>query len=157
MAYDLANGRLLQAVVSKSPANIGKYQPAPGNNIITWTSFTAQGFQLTSALRNEISWQPIELAAWEKIPDDFNIEKLNTNSAFLTSISPDDYPVRKYRKTSGLLNFHSLIPLVNDPEYSLSLLGENLQWLPFAMGCRKRLQLDETAQRLIKRLHTRSL
>jgi hypothetical protein len=126
MAYDLRGGRLFEASVNKSPLNVGKYQPAVGNDKVTWTSFTAQGYQLTTASKQEISWQAIEPVDWEKMPDDFNIEKLNANSAFLTSISPDNYPVRKYRKTSGLLNFHSLIPLVNDPEYSLSLLGENI-------------------------------
>jgi hypothetical protein len=126
MAYDLKARNLFQASVNAPASNVGKYQPAPGNNGITWSSFTAQGYQLTTASKQDISWHLVEPAAWQGVPEDFNIEKLNENSAFLTSIPPANYPVRKYRKTSGLLNFHSLIPLVDDPEYSLSLLGENI-------------------------------
>ncbi len=35
-------------------------------------------------------------------------------------------PVTKYHKTFKLFNFHSIEPAINDPQYTLSLVGENI-------------------------------
>jgi len=38
----------------------------------------------------------------------------------------DSLPITKYKKSHHLFNFHSLIPNFNDPNYTLSLEGENV-------------------------------
>jgi hypothetical protein len=41
-------------------------------------------------------------------------------------VKNDSLPITKYRKSHHLFNFHSLIPYFSDPNYTLSLEGENV-------------------------------
>jgi hypothetical protein len=53
------------------------------------------------------------------------------NSLQRSNVKPDDstsgnYPIKKYSKGFRLLNFHSWLPTISDPEYTLSFISENI-------------------------------
>ena len=50
----------------------------------------------------------------------------NLNSNLLYSVPNDSFTIKKYSKTFQLFNFHSLEPTIDDPEYTVTLLGENI-------------------------------
>ncbi len=50
----------------------------------------------------------------------------DSSTPLLAKVKHDSLPSTKYRKSHHLINFHSLIPNYNDPNYTLSLEGENV-------------------------------
>jgi hypothetical protein len=126
MAYSFNDKKLFSAALANASTRIGMYQPAVSGKEITWSAATAEGLLLTSVGKDALSWTAITPSEWATASETFGIEKINANRDFLASITPGNYQVKKYRKTSGFINFHSLIPLVDDPDYSLTLLGQNI-------------------------------
>lgn len=118
--------------VLQSPAGVngvGNYQPASGNNQIAWTSFTANGYQLQMADKTSLLWQEITAEQMANSKHGVGNSKVMgdiTGRALLDSVSYENVAVSKYRKTFQLLNFHSIKPLVNDPDYTVTVVGENI-------------------------------
>ncbi len=63
-----------------------------------------------------------------QVDHSFGIDVLQHNSAadLLARVHSSTVPPAHYSKTYHLFNFHSLYPYVSDPDYMLSLVGENV-------------------------------
>jgi hypothetical protein len=106
---------------------LGKYQPSISDVKIAWSNFTSEGYRIKAVPKSELVFKEIEPENLEKNTSSFGIAVLqNTNSNLLYSVPNDTLPVSKYAKGFKLLNFHSIEPAANDPEYTLNLLGENI-------------------------------
>ena len=108
--------------------SIGSYEPTIADNKIAWVGFTAFGYQLNEENKSDLKW---ELVTNDQIPGslpDFGITALKRDSSsnLLANVKNDSLPITKYHKSYHLFNFHSLIPNFNDPNYTLSLAGENV-------------------------------
>ncbi|HTL10352.1 MAG TPA: hypothetical protein VL307_18890 [Chitinophagaceae bacterium] len=125
-AFTLKDRQLYRLLL---PANgIGAYQPTVSAGKITFTSFTAAGYRLQEAPLAGLGWTQVSNTEWTAPISQFSID-LQKNSAAgalakipVTPLSA----VQKYRQSTGLLNFHSLLPYVTDPDYRLSLVGNNI-------------------------------
>ena len=107
---------------------IGYYQPAISQTKLAWTSFTAAGYRLNKANLNAIQLTAAQTSrAFASLPE-MNISALQTDSAanILASVRPGSLPLTPYSKLHGLFNFHSIFPSLNDPNYSLQLVGNNV-------------------------------
>jgi hypothetical protein len=118
--YELSNYNINRSV--------GNYQPAISNNKFAWVGFTAFGYQVNETNKKELKWLKV---GNDRIPGglpDFNISALKRDSStdLLGRVKTDSLPITKYHKSHHLFNFHSLIPNFNDPNYTLSLQGENV-------------------------------
>jgi hypothetical protein len=107
---------------------INKYQPTAFANKLAWIEFTAFGYRLQEAENNADRWRAV---TDNKVPGglpDFKISSLNRDSAtnLLSTVDNKQLAVTKYNKAHHLFNFHSLIPDFSDPNYTVSLLGENV-------------------------------
>ncbi|MEO6917216.1 MAG: hypothetical protein ABI151_17695 [Chitinophagaceae bacterium] len=103
----------------------GDYQPAVGGGKLYWSRFTADGSRLVSSALKDLVWFPVEPLTLEAPLPDFKVSLVNNNP--LTGDLPvSTAPVSSYSKIKGLINFHSLEPIVDDPLYSLSIVGENV-------------------------------
>ncbi|MVN91707.1 TolB family protein [Mucilaginibacter aquatilis] len=104
---------------------IGNYQPAVSTNKVGWVSFSAFGYQLHQADKKDLYLKPFTEIS--QLPD-FNIASLKNEPAsnLITSAAPADTPAKKYPKFTHPFNFHSLVPNIDDPDYSISLMGENI-------------------------------
>jgi hypothetical protein len=122
-AYSLAEKKLFR-LASGTSSNLGNYQPAVGSDKLWWSNFTAFGYQLQSANKKEVVWESMPETAFNSPLPDFGITSINKNPA--GTFASSKLPVTKYPASYRLLNFHSLQPLLNDPVYSLSLVGENV-------------------------------
>ena len=126
-AYVLKNKKLFQLQSPLTLNGIGCYQPAINKNEIAWTTFTANGYRLQRTPKKSIEWQEIKPEKFAVATSSFGITSVNkTNSNILYSVPDENLPVTKYHKSFGLLNFHSIQPLVDDPEYTLTLISENI-------------------------------
>jgi hypothetical protein len=86
------------------------------------SAFTAEGFRLASF---EPKWERVEIK--DELIDlyiDDAFQKADHSA--LDQLSSQQYPVSKYPKSFHLLNLHSFRPYYEQPEYSLTLYGQNI-------------------------------
>lgn len=127
-AFTINDKKLYKLKGDSLQSSIGNYQPAVSNKKLAWTSFTAYGFKIHEADNARIQWTELAPA---KIPaglPDFNISALKRDAStdLLDKVVDSSLKVTKYKKSYHLFNFHSLIPSIDDPNYTLSLSGENV-------------------------------
>lgn len=93
------------------------------NETIAASVFTADGYRLAS-------FKP----QWKKVNfNEGNLTDLYVAKAFnkgghqfLSSVVTRNFDIKKYRKATGLFNFHSWRPYYDNPEYSFTIYGENV-------------------------------
>ncbi len=108
---------------------LGNYQATASNHQIVWTSFTSNGYKLQQAEKADLLWHAINADQLTDLKAATGINNGmidSTNADLLVAIPPEKVAVSKYSKTFRLLNFHSLKPLVNDPEYAITIVSENI-------------------------------
>ncbi|MGV8880385.1 MAG: hypothetical protein ACOH2A_15295 [Sphingobacteriaceae bacterium] len=126
-AFSLKDRQLFRLKQADINTALGNYQPAAGDTQLAWTSFTATGYVLHQTAKKDIQWESVAANTLAADPENFGVTALNHPSpAKLEQIPNLQLPVSKYRKTTGLLNFHSLDPAFDDPNYSLKLISENV-------------------------------
>lgn len=105
----------------------GKYHPAVSDDRLSWHTLTAYGNKIISVPKNQLSFAEISEDAFTRPPSHFGISVLDNNtSPLLSKVPADTLLTTKYRKSFQLFNFHSLFPEANDPDYTLTLQGENI-------------------------------
>ena len=103
----------------------GKYAPAMGSRQLAWSDFTANGYQIRQIDKQELGWKELTTADFGATQAVFGIDSLNRNPAGPFP-AVKNLAVSEYRKSHRLLNFHSVEPLADDPDYTLTLVGENV-------------------------------
>ncbi|GAA4085442.1 hypothetical protein [Mucilaginibacter panaciglaebae] len=123
-AMNVATGRLY----TTNQTGLNRYQPAVTNNKLAWVEFTATGYKIRQVANTPDKWAALP---GNKIPGrlaSFNISSLAKDSA--TNLLPDipnkPMPVTRYNKAYHLFNFHSLTPDFSDPNYTVTLEGDNV-------------------------------
>lgn len=123
--YAYANGQIYRAVLPHGDPLTGQYQPQSSKQGFTWNTFTAVGFHLDAAQRSDIRLEPVQ--AWTVPLPLQNIDSLDRGSArLLDRIPAGNYEATKYPALSHLINFHSWRPYINDPDYTFSLISDNI-------------------------------
>ncbi|MEP6594757.1 MAG: hypothetical protein ABJA71_02375, partial [Ginsengibacter sp.] len=106
---------------------LGYYHPTVTNNKIAWTVFTANGFRLIETDKALIKWTHIEEKDFTYDVSSFDITAINKTNADVLAKAPEkQYEVTRYSKATGIINFHSIEPYINDPEYSVTLVSQNI-------------------------------
>lgn len=105
----------------------GNYFVNVGNGKITWSAFTADGYQLQQENINNVLWEEMNTAATDSLVPSFPVGQ----GATLNDILQNRIPLRnfsesKYSKATRLINFHSWRPYYEDPEFTFSLYGQNV-------------------------------
>ena len=126
-ALSLTDLKLSELTNYNIDGSVGNYQPTLSDNKFAWVGFTAFGYQVNQADKKGLEWQPIDTQIPGGLPD-FGIKALkrDTSTDFLSTVGDTTLPITKYKKSHHLFNFHSLIPNFSDPNYTLSLEGENV-------------------------------
>ena len=123
-AVNVATGK----VYTINQSGLNKYQPTVTDNKLAWVEFTATGYKIRQADNAAGKWTVLPD---NKIPGrlaTFNISSLAKDSAtnLLQDISNKPMPVTSYNKAYHLFNFHSLTPDFSDPNYTVTLSGDNV-------------------------------
>jgi hypothetical protein len=126
MAYIVPERQLLQWNPQNDSIQTGYYQPSVFQNKIAASQFTAAGYRIRFGSSSSGSWEPVSISDSELLTD---FGMLPENNLLKTvSENPDDslYTKHVYRKTTRLFNFHSWLPYYEDPEFSFSIIGQNI-------------------------------
>jgi hypothetical protein len=127
-ALSLKTGKLQELENYNINGSIGNYEPAVSDGKFTWVGFTAFGYQLNELDKSKLKWSEIQPETARAGLVDLGITALTRDSStdLLAKVKNDSLPITKYSKAHHLFNFHSLIPNFVDPNYTLSLAGENV-------------------------------
>lgn len=125
-AYTFSDKKLWR-IETNNNAGLGKYHPSVNDSNIVWASFTAEGNRLQESSKQNIHFTEINVSQLDNTTSDFGITVLHqTNANLLYAVPKDSFAVKKYRKSFRLFNFHSIEPAISDPDYTLSLVSENI-------------------------------
>ncbi len=125
-AYTFSDKKLWK-IKYEQENGIGKYQPSVNTQNIIWSAFTADGYRLTEVSKKQVQFEEMKPDSLDKKTAIFGITSLQkTNSNLLYKVPDDTFSIIKYPKSFRLINFHSIEPSANDPDYSLNLLSENI-------------------------------
>lgn len=106
---------------------LGNYFVNVGNGKITWSSFTADGYQLQQKDEKDIEWIPVSSTITDDLLPPYPVSHANDVAEIVPGNLPQRYfAVDKYSKGTKLLNFHSWRPYYEDPEFTFSLYGQNI-------------------------------
>lgn len=97
---------------------------AVNNDSLVFSEFTIKGFKLYRAALNAPAWKQVDISqeahsAWLQ-------PHFKEGGSSLDIVPHDSLPVKKYPQFTHPFNFHSWVPSFNDPDYSISLIGENI-------------------------------
>jgi hypothetical protein len=125
--YALVQNMLYSITFPHANSSTGFYGLESGWNKFVYTTFTAVGYEFSIKRFKDAKFEPVSDRDWTLPPAIEKIDVLEGKSAdLLDQTSFQDYPVSRYPQSFHLLNFHSLRPYVNDPDYSFSLVSENI-------------------------------
>lgn len=125
LIFLLAGRQLFQVNAEQVSLATGNYQLAMAQGQLAWTVFTAAGQRAAAASLAEATLVPVAVGDLAKPLPDFGVKSLSRELQVTPAGSPT-YPVTRYRRSFQLINFHSWIPGLNDPEYSITLLSDNI-------------------------------
>ncbi len=125
-AYTFSEKKIWRIQIENS-TGLGRYHPSVNDSNIVWSSFTAEGYRLHQLPKNNLQFIEISPEKLQKYTSSFGISAINNTNANLLYLVPEhSFAITKYSKSFQLFNFHSIEPTVNDPQYTLSLLSENI-------------------------------
>jgi hypothetical protein len=111
----------------------GIYYPAVNNKAdLLFSVFTAGGYRLAVQPLASIGWKEIKETVEEKYNERYFNQAAITfpGNGVLTNagvpVLNKRHAVTKFPKTSGLFNFHSWRPVIDDPEYGYSFFSDNI-------------------------------
>lgn len=114
-------------LISSKQGSIGKYHVAANNEELAWSTFTAQGRRIQRVPVAALSFREISLTSFSRHTSSFRLMNINNVNANLIYRKADTPVVaKKYAALSHPFNFHSIIPGMDDPVYSIALTGENI-------------------------------
>ncbi|PSL48101.1 hypothetical protein CLV51_102963 [Chitinophaga niastensis] len=91
---------------------------------LVFSEFTIKGYKLYHAAVKTAGWQQVTISkldhsAWLQ-------PYFEEGGNILDKVPHDSLPVKKYPQFTRPFNFHSWAPSFNDPDYGISLIGENI-------------------------------
>ncbi|MBS1530694.1 MAG: PQQ-binding-like beta-propeller repeat protein [Bacteroidetes bacterium] len=127
-AYDLANGKQYWLPNPDNRGAIGYYEPAIANDKFAWVGFTATGYKINEVNNKNVEWLEVKETNGPAVLPEMGLTALHRDSAadLLDRVKVEPLAITKYPKTYHLFNFHSIIPTINDPDYSIAIIGENV-------------------------------
>jgi hypothetical protein len=106
---------------------LGNYFVNAGGGKITWSAFTAEGYQLQQQDETSVVWEPVSMNVAGELKAAYPVSNTNKLSEILSGNATKRYfPISNYNKGTRLLNFHSWRPYYEDPEFTFSLYGQNV-------------------------------
>ncbi|AYD47810.1 hypothetical protein [Arachidicoccus soli] len=110
-------------VFNIAKAATGIYQAVFKNNALIGTVFTADGYRLATLTPQ---FTPVEILSQDTLERLYHLSPNKNYSTILSDLPSKNYAIGKYSKWHHPFNFHSLQPNIDDPNYTLTLYGENI-------------------------------
>lgn len=111
--------------VSSGP--LGKYFVNAANGKITWSAFTAEGYQLKQVNENPDEWTEVSSAAQDVLAATIPVTVVAGAGDILSGKAEQrDFAVKDYKKSTGLFHVHSWRPYYEDPIFTYTVYGKNM-------------------------------
>ena len=107
--------------------SLGNYFVNAFQGKITWSAFTAEGYQLMEMDEKNIRWEEVDSLLITNVYPEFPVgraEEFQNN--FINNVPQRNFAVKDYSKTTSLFHLHSWRPYYSDPEFSFTVYGENI-------------------------------
>jgi hypothetical protein len=105
----------------------GNYFVNVAQGKMTWSEFTADGYQLRQLDEKDLKWVEMRDNDIAELKPAYPVSHANESEDILnTDIPQRNFGSEKYKKGTRLLNFHSWRPYYEDPEFTFSIYGENV-------------------------------
>jgi hypothetical protein len=122
--FCLRDGQIYQMITD---ASAGNYQLAGANGRLTWSSFTSAGYRLQVSNEKNIFNKEPEIFPKLDTSEKHNVFALDHPSFQIPFPIPDTtFQSNPYSSFTHIFNFHSWRPYINDPNFTLALLGQNV-------------------------------
>lgn len=130
LAVTLSDRKIFRVTVPQQQG-IGVYQFSSSGENIAWTEFTAYGYRMRRNRKQNLVWKELDAKEYIGTAEAMAAETgihfgRNKDADLLRDVPNSSITATKYPKSFRLLNFHSLRPLVDDPDYTFSLVSENV-------------------------------
>jgi hypothetical protein len=123
--FALVNNKLYQLNTNGINSGTGNYQFSTRNGKAIYSAFTAAGYHLVQQNITTANWQPVDRDVFTAPAFTYGLsEVLQATPVPVDTTAPA--PVTRYPKSFHLINFHSWRPFISDPDYTFSLVGENV-------------------------------
>lgn len=110
-----------------SDGPLGNYNVNVAGGKITWSSFTAEGYQLKQMEEKDIKWIEVSKAAATTLDMKFQTdEKARFDDVLSGKALQRQFAISDYKKSTKLINLHSWRPNYSDPIFSYSIYGQNV-------------------------------
>lgn len=119
----LAGGPIRQ--VTRDP--VGAFQPAvsPNGQQLAYSAFRTEGFDVLRETLDEDTWTEVNVNTPAKLPTYAEELARQEGGTIIDAVPNEQFPVKKFSKLSGLVNFHSWLPQLDPPEVGASILSDN--------------------------------
>lgn len=105
----------------------GNYFVNASSDKLVYSNFTADGYQVRSIDLNKTSMKEVDQSLTQSPPNSYGVAHENEFRSLLINDLPlRNFAVNKYKKGTGLLNFHSWRPYYEDPIFTYTLYGQNI-------------------------------
>ena len=104
----------------------GNYYPSVYKDTLVWTNFTSNGFRIRKAAMETLKTREINNETFYKRFAPYKIATDSATPNVLATAGSPNYPVKKYKKTTELFNFHSRQVDYEDPEFNFSIYSDNI-------------------------------
>ena len=122
-ALRMSNGKIYK--ISDGP--LGNYNVNVAGGKITWSSFTAEGYQLKQMDEKDIKWVEISKAVATTLAVKFQTDtEASVGDVLSGKALQRQFAVSDYKKSTKLINLHSWRPNYSDPIFSYSIYGQNV-------------------------------
>ncbi len=119
--YRLKTKKLFQLTTGQT----GHYYPSVNNDTLSWSMYSSNGFALRQSALKDLTWREVDLAQFGKQVTPYPVASAETQTNVL-NVATREMPTSVYRKSKGLINFHSWRPSYEDPEFQVSLYSDNV-------------------------------
>lgn len=120
--FAVAHGKIFRFVPSIPNTNTGNYQLSIGSGKYAWTSYTAVGSHIYQGAGTFEEWDN-QLKSENNI---YPLSRLIQPYNLIRDTTSLPLAINRYSSSFRLFNFHSWRPYISDPEYSYSLISENV-------------------------------
>ena len=122
-ALRMSNGKIYK--ISDGP--LGNYNVNVAGGKITWSSFTAEGYQLKQMDEKDVKWVEISKAVATTLAVKFQTDtEASVGDVLSGKALQRQFAVSDYKKSTKLINLHSWRPNYSDPIFSYSIYGQNV-------------------------------
>ncbi|MFV0605006.1 MAG: hypothetical protein ACK5NK_04100 [Niabella sp.] len=106
--------------------DLTNYYPTANNNKISFSQFTAHGYQLKEINNSGQLWEKTNFEKFTNASTGIISKKYTTGVDSIDSVSKSNFTVQPYAKLTRPFNFHSWRPNYEDPIFSFTIYGNNV-------------------------------